>query len=109
MRKTWVQHARWTVHGGRTRARVFLRRLLGREPTRAEVAKREKDDSLKRLVTEFQITEDFNSGMEVCPLSFCWREPCGRILDSEFDNMGVEVYRIQLRLGEILGRPSSRG
>jgi len=66
VRKTWVQQAHGTSHGGKTRARVFLRRQLDREPTQAEVAEREKDDSLKQLVTEFQIMEDFDSGVEVC-------------------------------------------
>lgn len=65
MRKTWVQQAHSISHGGKTRARVYLRRQLDREPTRAEVAEREKDDSLKKLVTEFQIMEDFDSGVEV--------------------------------------------
>jgi len=63
-----VDHALKTNTGEQTRARVFLRRELGREPTKAEVGAIKKDKSLKGRVTVAQIMEDFNSGAEVPPL-----------------------------------------
>ena len=60
-----MNHAHQTVTGEDTRARVFLRRDLSREPTRAEVAAIKRDKNLKNRVTTAQIMEDFNSGREV--------------------------------------------
>ena len=62
-----MKHALKTSTGEQTRARVFLRRDLGREPTKAEVDATKKDKSLKDRVTMAQITEDLNSGVEVHP------------------------------------------
>ena len=62
-----MKHALGTSTGEQTRARVFLRRDLGREPTKAEVEATKKDKSLKDRVTTAQIMEDFNSGTEVFP------------------------------------------
>ena len=62
-----MKHALKTSTGEQTRARVFLRRDLGREPTRAEVDASKKDKSLKDRVTVAQIVEDFNSGTEASP------------------------------------------
>ena len=67
VKDNWVKHALKTNTGEQTRARVFLRRDLGREPTRAEVDAVKKDKSLKGRVTAAQIVEDFNSGTEVHP------------------------------------------
>ncbi|KAF9646086.1 hypothetical protein BDM02DRAFT_3189147 [Thelephora ganbajun] len=64
VRKSWAERVRSTTNGKSTRARVFLRRRFGREPTLAEVVKHEEDENLKRLVNESQIMEDFNSGIE---------------------------------------------
>jgi hypothetical protein len=64
-----VNHAIKTSTGEQTRARVFLRRELGREPTKAEVGATKKGKNLKSQVTVAQIMEDFNSGAEV-PLFF---------------------------------------
>ena len=60
-----MKHAMKTRTGEQTRARVFLRRDLGREPTRAEVDKVKGDANLKNRVTAAQVMEDFNSGAEV--------------------------------------------
>ena len=62
-----MNHALKTNTGEQTRARVFLRRELGREPTKAEVGATKKDKSLKGRVTVAHIMEDFNSGTEVLP------------------------------------------
>ena len=80
MKDNWVNHALRTNTGEQTRARVFLRRDLGREPTAAEVAEIQKDKSLKRRVTTAQITEDFNSGREVLS-SFAFADLIDNILD----------------------------
>ena len=61
-----MKHALKTTTGEQTRARVFLRRDLGREPTKAEVVETKGDMSLKDRVTTAQVMEDFNSGAEVC-------------------------------------------
>ena len=62
-----MNHTLKTTTGEQTRARVFLRRELGREPTKAEVGAIKKDKSLKGRVTVAQVMEDFNSGTEVSP------------------------------------------
>lgn len=67
VKDNWVKHALKTNTGEQTRARVLLRRDLGREPTRAEVEAVKKDKSLKGRVTAAQIVADFNSGTEVRP------------------------------------------
>ena len=64
-----MKHALKTNTGEQTRARVFLRRDLNREPSQAEVDQVKKDKSLKSRVTPAQIVEDFNSGTEVRPSS----------------------------------------
>ena len=56
--------------GEQARARVFLRRELGRDPTKAEVDAIKKDNSLKSKITMAQVVEDFNSGKEVVSFSF---------------------------------------
>lgn len=68
-----MNHALKTSTGEQTRARVFLRRELGREPTRTEVDATKKDKGLKSRVTAAQVTEDFNAGIEVPPsfISMC--------------------------------------
>lgn len=58
------------ITGEQTRARVLLRRELGRGPTKAEVDAIKKDVSLKTQVTLAQVMEDFNSGKEVVSSSF---------------------------------------
>ena len=67
VKDNWVNHAIKTNTGDQTRARVFLRRDLGREPTKAEVKVAKKDKNLKSRVTVAQIMEDFDSGTEVLP------------------------------------------
>ena len=62
-----MNHALKTYTGEQTRARVFLRRNLGREPTRSEVDATKGDKSIKGRVTAAQIMQDFNSGNEVRP------------------------------------------
>ncbi|KAF9789763.1 hypothetical protein BJ322DRAFT_555503 [Thelephora terrestris] len=64
VKDNWVNHALKVNTGEQTRARVFLRRNLGREPTSAEVEAIKKDDSLKGRVTAAQIMEDLDSGTE---------------------------------------------
>ena len=65
VKENWVNHALKTYTGEQTRARVFLRRNLGREPTRGEVDATKGDKSIKGRVTAAQIMQDFNSGNEV--------------------------------------------
>lgn len=60
-----MNHALQVNTGEQTRARVFLRRDLGREPTDAEVDEIKKDNSLKGRITTAQVMEDLNSGIEV--------------------------------------------
>lgn len=60
-----MTHALKTSTGQQARARVFLRRNLGREPTGEEVTATKGDKSLKGRVTATQVLEDFNSGAEV--------------------------------------------
>ena len=67
VKDNWVNHALKTATGEQTRARVFLRRSLGREPTEDEVEATKKDKSLKGRITTAQVMEDFNSGIEVLP------------------------------------------
>jgi len=67
VKENWVNHAFKTYTGEQTRARVFLRRSLGREPSRAEVDATKGDKSIKGRVTAAQIMQDFNSGSEVRP------------------------------------------
>lgn len=64
VKDNWVDHAIRTNTGEQTRARVFLRRELGREPTEKEVDAIKKDKSLKGRVTTAQIMADLNSGIE---------------------------------------------
>ncbi|KAF9645825.1 hypothetical protein BDM02DRAFT_399723 [Thelephora ganbajun] len=78
VKDNWVNHALQTTTGEQTRARVFLRRDLGREPTGAEVEVIKKDKSLKGRVTAAQVMEDFNSGAEVL-LSFTSVSPMNNI------------------------------
>lgn len=80
MKYNWVNHALVTSTGEQTRARVFLRRNLGREPSATEVAAIKKDKSLKSRVTTVQIMEDFNSGREVF-VSFAFEYLIDDILD----------------------------
>lgn len=68
VKENWVNHALKTYTGEQTRARVFLRRNLGREPTRNEVDATKGDKSIKGRVTAAQIMQDFNSGNEVLVL-----------------------------------------
>jgi len=65
VKENWVNHALKTYTGEQTRARVFLRRNLGREPNRTEVDATKGDKSIKGRVTAPQIMQDFNSGNEV--------------------------------------------
>lgn len=67
LRDTWVDYALRTGTGKHTRARVFLRRSLGRKPELCEVNGIKKENDLKTKVTAAQIMEDFNSGEEVFP------------------------------------------
>ena len=60
-----MNHALKHCNGEQTRARVFLRRKLGREPNKSEVDETMGDKSIKGRVTAAQITQDFNSGSEV--------------------------------------------
>ena len=69
VKENWVNHALKTYTGEQARARVFLRRNLGREPNKSEVDGTKGDKSIKGRVTAAQIMEDFDSGKEVC-LSF---------------------------------------
>lgn len=80
VKDNWVDHVLRIDTGEQTRARVFLRRELGREPTEEEVTAIKKDKSLKGRVTTAQVMEDFNSGVEVfSPLPF--EPPVNNILE----------------------------
>jgi hypothetical protein len=80
-----VNHALKTSTGEQTRARVFLRRDLSKEPTRAEVEETKGDKSLKGRVTAAQVLGDFNSGREVRPV-FVFGSPMNNILGSNWSS-----------------------
>lgn len=95
-----MSHALRTATGEHTRARVFLRRDLGREPTRAEVATIKRDRNLKSRVTAAQIMEDFNSGREVPSSSLILSRLVGDTLWLAIGRVGDEVRWLQLRFRE---------
>ena len=89
VKDNWVDHALRTNTGEQTRARVFLRRELGREPTEKEVNAIKKDKSLKGRVTAAQIMGDLNSGIEVFP-PFAFDSPVNNILRQQLVVWGMK-------------------
>lgn len=93
VRVNWLSYALTNGIGEQTRARVFLRQRLGREPAKAEVDDYGKDGSAQAEVTPAQMLEAFRSGAEVISFSpFC--SSFDDALRSAIGHMGNEVRRL---------------